>query len=230
MSLYMATKTASKVKPLKKLNVSVAPEAPEEADKAKVILLTLTGTDVCAYVEADAQVKAWEKIMAEKRPNVRDAGLVELYRHNCESPEHPVKTVKVVDETGTACNVTIADTYGKAQLDPASLTPQLLRMGKTDPNVFISEKVAIKFDTSIFYDAEGNLREAFYLDVLTSMGLISRDHGVQNPFSSKIVVSPNDGFAEKRWSEFKVEQQDAVSKMFPATVTLKPVAPVTEPK
>jgi hypothetical protein len=226
----MATKSVAKVKPLKRLNVPVAPEAAEEADKIAVVTLRINGEAVRDYVEADAQVKAWEKIKGEKRPDVQDAGLVELYRYNCATSHSPVKTVKVVDGTGSACNVTLADTYGKAQLDPTTVITQLAGLGKTDPNVFVAEKVAIKFDTSVFYDADGNLRENFYVDVLKAMFTISEKYGVNSPFISTTVVSPKDGLAEKRWSEFKVEQQAAVSKVFPATVTLKPVAPAANPE
>jgi len=223
-------KVPAKVKPLKKLDLPVAPDTAEESEQAKVIVLNLPGESVADYNDADGRVKAWEKQKKEKRPMVETAGVNELYRHNCQAPENAVKTVRVVDSTGAACTVTVSDTYDKAQLDPVELTPKLVRLGKTDPNVFVAEKIVLDFDSSVFFDADGELRQEAYVDFLETTTAFAARHGLKNPFSSKKVVSPVDGFAEKRWSEFKVEQQAAVSQIFPATVTLKPVAPVKKPE
>lgn len=220
----MAKKPVRQI-PLKKCSVPVAPAEPEETTAAAtVIKLSLEGDAVALYNDASAQAKAWDDEKKKYRPAVEQAALNRLYEFNCGAPESCVKTVRVTDGTGSACNVSLSDTYGKAELNPKIVMSQLALLGKADPNVFIAEKVKIAFNTDVFYDAQGELRQEFYLDVLHTMAAIAKEHGVANPFSSDKVISPVDGFAEKRWSEFKLEQQPAVSGLFPATVTIKPMA------
>lgn len=229
---HIMAKAPVKPKALKKLNVPVAPDADEAAgsEKSAVIILEVPGDAVALYNDADSQVKAWEKEKTDKRPSVSAAGVGELYRHNCAAPAKAVKTVRVVDSTGAACTVTISDTYGKAQLDPVVLTQKLANLGKADINAFVAEKLVLGFDSSVFYDEAGNLLVDAYIDFLETTAAFAARYGLKNPFSSKKVVSPLDGFAETRWSEFKVEQQPVVTQIFPATVTLKPVAEVKKPE
>lgn len=213
-----------KQRPLKKLDIPVAPAESDTNSEVKVISLALDGDAVNLYNDADAQTKAWEKEKEKHRPAVEQAALNRLYEFNCGSPDSCVKSVRVTDETGKTCLVSLADTYGKAQLDPKKLLPVLAAMGQADPNALVAEKVRISFDSKVFFDADGNLRKEFYVAVLGAMRDLAVEHGVTNPFSSEKVVSPVDGFAEKRWEVFTVEQQPAVSRLFPATVTLKPAA------
>jgi hypothetical protein len=222
----MKNNTSVKSKAIKSVNVELAPAATAAAAGSAVdkFVHTLSSEVVKTYNHAAAQMKAWEKVVKDNRPLVEDPALHCLYGHNSANPESAVKTVRVVDASGSVCNVTLADTYGKAGLDPEKVTTALRQLGKLDPNEFVAEKVVIGFDTSVFYDEKGNLRKALYEAVMVSLAATAELHGVPSPFSSHKVVTVKDGFAEKRWSAFTEEQQETVTDLFPAQVRLTPQA------
>lgn len=223
-------------KALKSLNVELAPAAAEATSSAPDKLTVVLGTeevpnsDVKDYNHAAAQEKAWKKIKEDKKPKLEDSALTKLYSHNTENPDSAVKTVCLVDSTGAACNVSLKDTYDKAQHDPEKVTNGLFSLGQKDPNKFVAEKVVIGFDTSVFYDENGNLRKEFYHAMLEAIRDVAEEHGLPSPFSSMKVVTVKPGFAETRWKVFTEEQQPQVSKLFPATVSLTPLAPEKKPK
>lgn len=233
--MNMKTKQSAP-KQIKTINVPLAPataEATKEAiDKLQVVLGTeeVPNKEVQTYNHAAAQEKAWKKIKDEAKPKLEQTALDKLFSHNTDLPDHPVKTVCLTDSTGASLNVSLKDTYENAQHNPEVVTKGLLALGKTDPNKFVAEKVIIGFDTAVFYDANGALRTDFYLAVMNSLQDIAAEHGVNSPFSSSKVVTVKPGFAELRWKEFTEQQQPQVSKLFPATVSLTPIAPEKKPK
>ena len=229
-------KTEPKSKAIKSLDVPLAPAAAGANETSTEKLTLVLGTeevpnnDVESYNDAAAQEKAWKKIKDDKKPKIQNGALGKLYEYNTDHPDAPLKTVCVVDSTGAACNVSLKDTYGNVAHDPTKVTKGLAALGQIDPNKFVAEKVVISFDTSVFYDEKGNLRVDFYTDVMESMSLLALQHDVRSPFSSAKVVTVKEGFAEKRWQVFTEAQQERVTELFPATVSLTPLAPEKTPK
>ncbi|MGV0949246.1 MAG: hypothetical protein ACOYB3_01145 [Azonexus sp.] len=223
-------------KPLASIDVPLAPATAEATsaapDKLTVILGSeeVPSTDVKDYNHASAQEKAWKKIKDEANPKLAAKALTRLYEHNTENPDSPVKTVCLVDTTGAACNVSLKDTYDKAQHDPEKVSNGLLALGQRDPNKFVAEKVIIGFDTSVFYDDQGKLRKELYVAMMEAIQDVAAEHQVASPFSSSKVVTVKPGFAETRWKVFTEQQQEQVSKLFPAQVSLTPLAPEKKPK
>lgn len=223
--------TLPKSKSITSVDVPLAPASAEATSKAPdKITLNLgskdePNSDVKVYNHAAQQEKAWKKIKDESKPKVQVDALTKLYEHNTDNPDHPVKTVCVVDSTGAACNVTLKDTYGAANHDPVKVTAGLRELGKTDPNKFVAEKVVIGFDTKVFYGEDGSLNTELYTAMMEAIGDVALEHSVPSPFSSTKVVSVKEGFADLRWTAFTEAQQERVSELFPATVSLTPLAP-----
>lgn len=232
----MKSNKAAAPKQIKSIDIPLAP-ATAEATKENNDKLTISlGTeevpnkDVQTYNHAAAQEKAWKKIKDESRPKLERLALEKLYSHNTENPDGAAKTVCISDSTGAALNVSLKDTYDKAQHNPDVVTKGLLALGKTDPNKFVAEKVVIGFDTSVFYDENGALRKEFYLAVMESLQAVADEHGVASPFSSSKVVTVKPGFGDLRWREFTEAQQARVTELFPATVSITPLAPEKKAK
>jgi hypothetical protein len=230
----MKNNMKQKPKPIKSVDVPLAPAHAVVETSAKITLTLGTrevpNSDVKDYNHAAAQEKAWKIIKDDKKPLVEAPALTRLYDHNTLNPFEPVKTVCVVDSSGAACNVTLKDTYGAAAHDPERVTAGLAGLGQVDPNKFVAEKIVVGFNTSVFYDDKGVFRKALYIAMMEAVDDVALTHGVQSPFSSTKVVTVKDGFAEERWKVFTEAQQPAVSKLFPATVSLTPLAPTKKPK
>ena len=218
-------------KPLKSIDVPLAPASTGATsaapDKLTVKLgsKALPSTEVRDYNHAAAQEKAWKKLKDAANPKLAAVALERLYEHNTGNPASPIKTVCLVDSTFAALNVSLKDTYDKTQHDPKEVSAGLLALGQRDLNKFVAEKVVVKFDTGIFHDEQGNLRTALYLAMMEAIQDVAADHGVASPFSSSKVVTVKPGFADLRWTEFTEAQQEQVTKLFPATVSLTPLAP-----
>lgn len=222
--------TLPKSKSITSVDVPLAPASAEATSKAPDKLTVNLGskevpsTEVKDYNHAAAQEKAWKKIKADANPKLSATALERLYWHNTDNPDRPVKTVCLVDSTGAACNVTLKDTYGAANHDPVKVTAGLRELGKTDPNKFVAEKVVIGFDTKVFYGEDGSLNTELYTAMMEAIGDVALEHSVPSPFSSTKVVSVKEGFADLRWTAFTEAQQERVSELFPATVSLTPLA------
>lgn len=223
-------------KPLKSLDVPLAPATVEAVNSAPDKLTITIGSEevpsseVKDYNHAAAQEKAWKKLKDDANPKLAAKALTHLYEHNTGNPDSPVKTVCLVDSTGAALNVSLKDTYDKAQHDPEKVSSGLLALGQRDPNKFVAEKVIIGFDTSVFYDENGNLRKELYVAMMEAIQDVAAAHGAVSPFSSSKVVTVKPGFAETRWKVFTEQQQEQVSKLFPAQVSLTPLAPEKKAK
>ena len=217
-------------KEIKPLNVPLAPVAAattkEVSDKLTVNLGSESepSTDVKDYNHAAALEKAWKKVKEDIKPKLESLALTRLYERNTDDPVNPVKTVCLVDTTGAACNVTLKDTYSNVQHDPERIIDGLCSLGQLDPNKFVAEKVVIGFDTGVFYDENGGLRKEFYTAMMEAIQDVADEHGLASPFSSSKVVTVKPGFATMRWKAFAEAQQAQVSKLFPATVSLTPLA------
>ena len=227
---------ATTPKSIKSLDVPLAPATAEATNAAPDKITVNLGseevpsTEVKDYNHAAAQEKAWKKLKDDANPKLTDKALERLYGHNTDNPDRPVKTVCLVDSTGAALNVSLKDTYAKAQYDPEKVSAGLLALGQRDPNKFVAEKVIIGFDTSVFYDEQGNLRKELYIAMMEAIQDVAAEHGVASPFSSSKVVTVKPGFSETRWTMFTEEQQAQVTKLFPAQVSLTPLAPEKKPK
>lgn len=217
----------TQVKSIKSVGVPIALAlSPSSKEAPSKITFKLEGSTVVQeYNHAVAQEKAWDKVKEETKPLLQVEALAELYAYNTANSETPVKTVCLVDDTGSQCNVTIKDTYGKTNLDPDTVIDGLVNLGYMDANKFVFEKVAVSFDTGVFYNANGSLNKEFYMEMLEACESIASSHGLPSPFSSKKVVSVKPGFAEKRWKDFTKDQQLKVSALFPAQVSITPIAP-----
>lgn len=218
-------------KPLKSLNVETSPAIKAPGDTApEKVTFELPGSEVKDYNHAAAQEKAWKKIKEEKKPSLESDALEVLYDHNTQNQDNPVKTVCLVDSTGAACNVSLRDTYDKTNHDPEQVIKGLFELGQNDPNKFVAEKLVIGFDTDFFYDESGNLRREFYHEMLAACRDVAERHGLPSPLHSTKAVTVKPGFSELRWKVFTKDQQPRVSRLFPATVSLTPLAPEKKPK
>lgn len=211
------------VKAIKTLDVPLTSVALDAlAEKLSKVTLVMPGEAVLTYNEAASQEKAWKKIKEDKRPDVEEKALAALFEHNT-SGHQPVKTVAVQDSTGATCNVTMQDKY--SDVDAIKVRSALALLGKTDPNVFVEEKLVVQFDTKAFYNAEGDLLSDYYQDMLAAIQDVAIKHGRPCPLAAGKVTAVKDDFGTLRWTEFSGEQQGQVSLLFPTTVTLTPVAP-----
>lgn len=235
MNMKKPTKPAKQVE-LNSIDLPLSAPADQKSDKSVEKLSVIIGseedpsTDVKEYNHAAAQEKAWAKIMEVKKPKLTARALEAMYAHNTEHPAEAVKTVCLSDSTGAACNVSLKDTYAKASHDPAEAIAALRLLGKADPNQYIAERVVVGFDTSIFYNEDGSIKRSLYLDMMNAIQAVATNYGVESPFTSKKVVSTKPDFGDKRWTDFTEEQQPMVTKSFPATVSVTPIAPEKHPK
>ena len=220
------------IKP-KKLETLDIPVIESEAkpkggsDKLVVSLAedSILATAVQAYNQADLQEKKWKKVKTETRPLIEEVALDTLYSNNCEDGAKTVKTVRIVDATGSAVNVTLKDTYGNLALDKKVAIDLLTKLRKSDPNEYLQEKVKVEFDSSVFYESDGTFRTDFYMDFIQAVAEVAKSHEVKSPISSSKYVAVKSDFATRRWTDFRDSDQAELSTVFAPTVSLTPVAP-----
>jgi len=228
-----STKTntlASAFTQLKTLDVPTTSAAPAPKSTSDIVVVPVTGTALAEYVEHDAAEKSAAAGKKQLRGGIERVGIDKIYEHNVQTPEIPATTAKLIDEAGNAVNVSFTKAYKEVDR-PAALSA-LASLGVTDPNPYLQENVAISFDTSIFLDAKGELRQDLYIAMMEAIEGIALDHKVASPFSSRKVTTVRPDFHTKRWSIKgktvldPVQIQAALSKTFVNTVSLTPQAPV----
>jgi hypothetical protein len=231
---------------LKRISAPVA-EAP--AAKSDVPVVKIAGTHVTAYNKAVAAQKEAEAIVAEHRPDVLKDAMKEFHSYNIKNPVAPASSIKVMDENGSVILISGQNKYSAVNADICcGILDQIAKARGTDaegkplkeidPNEFVQEVVAPKFDTGVLYNQDKSFNEeifaAYQKAIAACTEQLVKDGklavGTASPLVGERKFMPKATFHTARWSAFpKVSEQRALQEALPNTVTLKPVLTV-EPK
>jgi hypothetical protein len=212
---------------------SVAETKPisSKADRPTAVV---AGDSVQRFNIATQAKKDAEAKLEDVRENLLDQSVGLFYGYNVQHPNATVKTIEIVDATGSSIRLTSQDKYSKANPDAVESLFAALGKGRKDVDVndFVQETVVGSFDSNIFLDKEGRFDQSIYdsyaeaikrvTELLILKGTIAQ--GTNSPLGTAKKVVPLDGFDAKRYSKFKsVEDQKLIRTVLPNTITMTPM-------
>lgn len=185
----------------------------------------------------DAKAKA-----EEARLRVLNEALSTLYDYNIQHPTATVKTIDVVDTTGSVARLTSQNKWSAA--NPDAVEALFESLGEKYPeldldvNEFVQETISASFDSSIFnsgedgkfdqeiYDAYADAISKVTASLIAKKKIPSR---TESPLKTTKKVLPLDSFNEKRWVLFTdVKDHSAIRDVLSNTVSLSAVSTVAD--
>jgi hypothetical protein len=200
-----------------KSNIVTVPVAPGEKDRDNDL--------VARYVTAYEDVKTAEGLVKELRPRLLALGQPALFQLNKGKNAEPASSIKLTDSTGAQVRVTMQDKYStftEAGVEPLVAILESPLMGVKDPNNYLVETLAAKFDDSIF-TVDGNFSQARYDAIKAAMDTVAAKLKIPSPLTVTKVVRLKDDFHVRRNVDFTPEQNLTLAEYAKQTITLLPV-------
>lgn len=207
---------------LKRLKVRMAQPAPEQS-AGDIPVIGIEGDLIQQYNDADKQMKEGKGLMEELRPDVLEIALQQVFERSVKRPLAPTPSVKLQDEQGETLLVCFTAKYGECA--DVKAAEELFDNHDVDVNDYMVEGVKASFDSSVFYDEDGNFQQEVYDDIRKAVQTIVTKRGLaKNPLETAKIIKPKPNFHEARWGLFpKVETQVQATEILPNSTTIKPV-------
>lgn len=220
--------------PLKSLRI--ATNEASKTSKSDITIMPVDGKIVTEYNESVIALKDAEALKKLHSAEIQAIGIPALLNLCLANPDEAPSSIKLQDELGNTVLVTAMDKY--SAFDPAVAEPVFASLGAKieDHAQFVA---AAKFDDSIFLAKHGTdageegkfstkIFKAYQLTIDRVTAQLVRDNllpaGTVAPLFSKQVAQVLPTFHANRWRAFPtVEAQQAISKVCPNTIALKPV-------
>lgn len=188
---------------------------------------------VDAFIKAkQAEAKAKADIK-EVKPLLEKAATKALFKHNTENPTGWVTSANCVDKGGTADKEHAhAQVQFKSQYSPvdAAAATELLdsELGVDDPNDYLVEVITAKFNDAIFAKDDGGFNASLFKKFKRAIDKVAQEAGIDTPLLMEKKVVPKPDFHGRRWLDFDADDQEALSKILPNSVSL--LAKIPKPK
>lgn len=210
-------------------------EAPKAA-KSDIAIVSVDGTIVADYNEAVIALKSAEALKKDLSVTIQEVGVPALLSLCLANPDAAPSSIKLQDERGETVLVIGMNKY--STFDPEVAEPIFAHYGAKieDHAQFVA---VASFDSSIFLAQPGTdageegkfsikIFKAYQLAIDRVTAQLVRDNllpaGAVAPLFSKQVAQVLPNFHATRWKAFpSVEAQQAISKVCPNVITLKPV-------
>jgi hypothetical protein len=212
--------------------------APSKPKASEVGTIKLNGNIVQRYNKADADEKAAKETKTELRSKLEMPGVDYIVGVNCQNPDDIVKSVKVVDDTGSVACVMFQDKYSSTD---ASAVCELFRNiqnrqgGFEKVNDYVERSLAVSLDQEQFrkdnkfnVDVYNHMFAAMQ-DAVANWNAEHPDHQIANPLVAVEQVRPVDNFHAKRFKAFGKDANLKLSTVLKNTVAIKPEAPAKKP-
>jgi len=203
------------------------------AGKSDIEVLNIEGNDVAQFCLAGEQEKAAKALKSELRPSVLELALPHIIQTNCaaKTEKERIKSVKLMDDTGSVLRVTFKSVYGAVD-KAAAITAfeQLNALRKEDAMAefadlgkYATETLVATFDSKVFLNDKGDFEKAKYDKYREAIERVSKALGQECPLASKDIVVVKDAFMEARWMDFSADENAALSEVFTNTIDVVPV-------
>jgi len=199
---------------LKKLSV----DRPTPSSSKDVIpTVTVEGKDIRKYVEAVAKAKEAKEEQDSVKPAVLGIGVPEIMSYNCDNPDSPVSSVRLIDDTAAEVVVSLQNRY--SSVSPEAAIAALVEVGVQDVNDYIQEEMAVKFNTAAFHKADGTFNAELFIAVREALAAVAKKFNVSGELIEKDkVVRPNANFHTDRWHDFTAYQNERLHEAMPTVV------------
>lgn len=230
---------------LKRLGARVKVSEPEEKPKADGIpVVRIVGDTMHRFNEAKEEMKRFEGIVKELQPIIREEAMGYIFKHNCSVDcLNPLTSVKlqdaiVLDETdsdgeplvklGEVTRVSFTSKYNSC--DTEQVDAAFSSLPGRDINEYVTETLAATFDDTVFLDTNGDFDQKVYdkfrvaiEKVARELGLKNDDGTVNSPLKTKRVLIVKESFHAKRFKDFSMSENFALSDVLPNTIQCVPL-------
>lgn len=202
--------------PIARANVETKTKV--KAKKDEMPEFKIKGVDVRAFNQAVQDAKDAKSAQDDAREVIMEEALPLFFKH-CETNE-AVSSIKIVDEVGATCRLTLQDRYSACDCNAANAIFEDLGYDAGD---YALETVSANFDSKVFITNDGQFNEGLYKDMVEAVARIAKKHNVSNPLSCSTKIMPKPDFHERRFREFTAEENRRLSEVIKCTITLTPV-------
>lgn len=198
----------------------------EKPVKAGEVMTVAVEGDYCSrYNEASAIAKAAGDLMTDLKPSMLPDALVRIFENNTKTPFELINSVAFRDEQDNVTRVSFTAKYSDTTAQEVEeLFGGLKTTHGTTANVndYMARTVEAQFDSKVFHDAEGRFDKEKYDRIVEALDKVCKELDVPNPLSSKVTVKPLASFHQRRWNDFSIADNRAISKVLKNTVTFTP--------
>jgi hypothetical protein len=219
----------------KKLGLALLEPLPVETDKVgpetpkpEVRVIKVTGEAITRYAKAASDKKTAEDEMKKFKPVIIKPALEEIYEANCAEPDKAITSVRLIDEKGGAATISFTSKYADIEDEDTTLR-ELAALGMKDPNKYLAYNIRALFNARLLYNPDGSLNVQLYDRLREAIKQVETEFGLGINEETKLmsttrVVEVKPSFHKDRWRDFAEDQQKALSKALPNTVSVTPVA------
>jgi len=227
------TKTVTPKSTFKSLPKTLKVNRPADA-KGDIEVLQIDGNEVAQFCLAGEQEKAAKALKGELRPAVLEVALPHIIETNCAAAtaKDRVKSVKLMDSTGSVLRVTFKSVYSAVDKEAAlAAFDELNELRKQDSQEpvfadlgkYATETLVASFDSKAFLNDSGDFDKPKYDKYREAIEKVAKALGQQCPLTAKDVVVVKDAFDESRWTDFTVDENKRLSEVFTNTIDVVPV-------
>jgi hypothetical protein len=209
-------------------------------------VIELEGDVVQRFNEAKDQIAKAEQVIEALTPDLIERGLRAVFKHNIarsgntdeqissvrlrDVAEKPVKEAEKVETVlfswtrkNKKCNSKNVETFFRELALLPTTGPKIVRSNYADWAV-VSE-----FNTDVFLDPKtGKFSQERYDAFVKALNEVSEKLKVVNPLSTSKVMMPAADFHTRRFKDFNLETNIALTGVLPTTVQLEPERPAPE--
>ncbi len=174
---------------------------------------------------AKAEIARAEAEIIEIEPIIKREGSREVFTLNVSEKSADTKSVKLVDETGSAVRVTLNAVYpALAEETVVNLFESVLKNDGTKPDVndYVIQTRKAKFDSKAFLKG-GEFCESHYALFFKACQQVADKLGINNPLSTEVVVVPKPDFDKRRYTDFDLASQVRIYEVVPNKTSITPV-------
>jgi len=175
---------------------------------------------------AKAEIARAEAEIIEIEPIIKREGSREVFAMNVSEKSADTKSVKLVDETGSAVRVTLSAVYpALAEETVVNLfESSVLKNDGTKPDVndYVIQTRKAKFDSKAFLKG-GEFCESHYTAFFKACQQVADKLGINNPLSTEVVVVPKPDFDKRRYTDFDLASQVRIYEVVPNKTSITPI-------
>jgi len=237
-------------KPANKRHVSDITALKEAKPKksGKVIpLVPIVGDKVARYNEAYRTAKNAEQVMTTISAELVEAGVTAVFTNNCKfanDPKAQLSSVKLYDveddkepapeDADSVPALMVTWTTKAKKMDSAQVNATLTAMvdvdgKKVNANDFVVMGVVASFDTKVFLGADGKFDQARYDAFMDAIDKVAKKLKVPCPLECSKAMMVTSNCHTQRFQKLTLEDNLAMQRVIPTTVSLEPVVPVEQP-
>jgi len=162
---------------------------------------------------AKAEIARAEAEIIEIEPIIKREGSREVFAMNVSEKSADTKSVKLVDETGSAVRVTLSAVY------PALAEETVVNLFESS----VLKNDGTKPDVNDYVIQTRKANESHYAAFFKACQQVADKLGINNPLSTEVVVVPKPDFDKRRYTDFDLASQVRIYEVVPNKTSITPI-------